>query len=389
MNSCGKGSGSSSEYASVTPRLANSITDLTSYLGQRAAAGDYAHSSVDGLTSLQYFITRINLCEDLTVSGSGYSGSKGCVTVYSAGNGENAYDTYKIVDASTDTTNYIDVMSGTSIAAATGKAVDIAPSTYKYGIIEHRKPIKLNANITLPNGSVILKTCSGGTVTSTGSDTSLRENTVVSSMTSCTQALISLGGGGGGQWFKFQNPIPFEKGKSYDLDLAFNPRGVLAAQVNSGGGTFYSDGSYMMIAPSLSLVPIVREASTQKTYREQYEISSMSGVNGLILVDMYFAGSKSDVGSGTIQGASTRFINSSTATSHVTLYNPYGVTVSGGTVSFQNYEGVSYLSGLTRATSETAVSAGTATVDKSGIYFPEQGSGTVTGTVTFNGLKQM
>lgn len=355
-------------------------------------AGDVGHNTAAGLTSLQYYVTRVDICNELTISGTGYSGQVGCVTVFGASNADNAYDTFKIADAEADTSDsWVDVVAGKTVAA---KA--IATGTYNYGIIETRKPIKVNATVTTKNGDHTLKTCTGGEVESTGSSNSLRETTTLNSpttMENCTQAQVVLGSGGGGQWFKFQSPITLTKDATYSLDLVSNTVSLIAAGLESLGGwgdeASFTDGTFVMLPPPISVVPVLREGS-QTTIREQYTLSAMTGIEGSIVLDLYFSGTTADVGTATIVGAGTRFVHTSAATTVTKMYNPYSVTTnSDGTVTINDFAEKAIVTSLTRSTTTTAGGTQSVTVNKEILYSGDTGTGTVSATATFNGLTEL
>lgn len=361
-------------------------------------AGDLGSNTAAQLISLQYFVTRINLCENLTISGSGYSGMLNCITVFGSSDASNAYDTFKVADAESDTSaSWIDLMDATSIAKVSASAAAITPGTYNYGIIETRKPIKMNAAVTVGNVSSTLKTCAGGTVTATGTAESLLETRTVSDMTTCTQGTAVIGTHGGGRWFKFQNPIVLAASKSYDLDLAFNPAAAVSGGVASIGGwgteaTYQeTNGTYVMIPPQLALGPVLRE-STQKTIREQYTISGISGVSGQVVVDLYYPGTVADVGTATVAAAVTTFVHDSSATTFTKIASPYSVTrETDGTFSLKDHAGGVIVSGLTRSTTATTGAVQTVSVGQS-IFISgglSAGSSTVSATATFTGLTKL
>lgn len=355
------------------------------------AAGDFAQSGVGStaISSLQFYITRIQLCTGLTITGSGYSDMQNCIDAFGSANSDNAYDTYKVADAIADTTStsWVDLMSTSSISSFTTNSERTSQAgTYNYVVIETHKPIKLNAQFSAPNVSG-MRTCTRGTVSSTGSGTSLSEKTTQSDITSCTRGLATFGGQGGGKWFKLQNPVTIVAGNSYILDLAYNAdnalTGGLISAMNSNSAT-YTDGTRGIYFPTLDVSPVLRQ-STQKTIREEYEIA-MNDLNGTLLLDLYYVGERTNVGTGTIVGAQARFINGASASSVVNWGSPYSITSSGGTISINDWQSQAIVSGLTRSTTQTAGGTQSVSVNRSS---GSSGSGTGTYTATFKGVLQM
>jgi hypothetical protein len=87
------------------------------------------------LQSLKYYISSIQLCQDVTLQGSGYSGTQGCIQLYqNQAPGSPDYDTYLVTQAKDDTTagRYIDLMTAEGQAAL-------------------RKPITLEVPLPPPN----------------------------------------------------------------------------------------------------------------------------------------------------------------------------------------------------------------------------------------------
>lgn len=399
LAACGS-SNSSSGTKNLSTRFAVSGVTSTSSLDSRDsgyvsyAAGDVGHSGVStALTSLQFYITRIQLCNSLTVNGSGYDNATGCIYVFGDSSSDNAYSTYKVATAAADTTstNWVDLMSPTSISAFTSASSTAASAgTYNYVIIETRKPVKLNANFSTGNASG-LRTCStAGTITTTGTDLNAREISTVSNMQTCTQGLATFGSQGGGKWLRFQNPVTISSGKTYVLDLAFNAENAITGGKVTGGlnsyYVTYTDGTYGFYYPSIDISPVLRE-STQKTIREEYTVA-MPDLSGTLVVDLYYAGEKTDVGTGTIVGAQTRFVNSSTATAVAITPAVYSITSGSGSVSLNNYQSTAIVSNLIRSTTQTAGGTQSVTVNK-GLFESSSSTTSATYTATFKGVLQM
>ncbi len=353
-------------------------------------APDINNSGVaTNVSSLQFYFTRIQLCEKLTVTGSGYNNQENCMTVYTAGDGDNAYDTFKIANAEAYTSeNWVDLMSAASLTSFSGRAGSATAGTYNYGIIENRKPIKLNAQFATTNYGT-LRTCKGGTITVQGSGLDFQEISTVGNMTTCTRETMTMGTNGGGKWFKFQSPVTVESGKKYILDLGYNPEEALFGGTSSISNT-YRDATRAIAWPQLQISPVLRD-TTKKTVREQYEISNfvLGSVPGKIVVDLYFAGTKADVGTGTITGAQTRFVHGAAATSACYAETPYSVTGTGSSVTLKSWNDVSIVETLARSTTETiggtqSIPVNTGVISGCGIT-----ATATTATVTFRGVVEL
>jgi hypothetical protein len=72
------------------------------------------------LQSLKYYISSIRLCQNVTLQGSGYSGTEGCIDLYQNQNASSPnYETYLVTQAKDDSTagRYIDLMTAEGQAA--------------------------------------------------------------------------------------------------------------------------------------------------------------------------------------------------------------------------------------------------------------------------------
>jgi hypothetical protein len=381
----------------VTNTSAGSITPTAGGLGPRAV-GDFSVNRASDLLSLQYYITRITLCANITVQGSGYNNTTGCSDVYGATSSDNAYDAYRIENAQADTSDaWVDLMSASSIARVAATPAQLSAGDYSYVLVENRKPIKMNVGIDLAN-STRLRTCAGGTVDTTGSDTSLLQVVTVPDMTNCTQSLITVGSIGGGNWFKLAQPIRIEAGRSYALDLGFDPDSAITASISPDGplgpGGYRDLANRVIQVPKIAIAPVVRSASTERTVREQYELSEIQGVSGKVRVNLYFAGSTADVGTGRIQSVEVRFLNDATADAPTMVEKAYEIEQSPAGITLRNYEGKTIVSNLRRgapanANARTVATVGLDTFFTAGAAGGPPRAGSASATVTFRGAIEL
>jgi hypothetical protein len=208
----------------------------------------------------------------------------------------------------------------------------------------------------------------------------------------CTRALATLGGQGGGRFFRFQNTVEVQAGQSYVLDLAFNPVGAVYGGLQNAGGwgteATYTDGTRVMVYPNLDVSPVLR-TSAQKTVREQYRVAGITGVNEALIVDLYYAGETSNVGTGSIVGAQVRLEHTSSSTTLRKVFAVQSIETSGSAITLKNYAGTVIVGNLTRSTTSTTGGTQTVNVDQASMTASGGGSASsnvVTGTATFQGV---
>lgn len=384
---CGGGGGSSTlttnfktSGITATQSFSSSALFWTPF---RSVAGDLGHNT-SAPTEMEFFVSGIQLCESLEVNGTAYNNPKNCIKVFGTAGTVKGAD-LTLSNAADDTsTNWIDLMDADSLKLATTSSTPEG-GTYNYATIETAKPMRVSVAATVPNVSGTLKTCSGGAT----SGPSGLEKITVSNMTSCTQSKIVLRGKGGGVWTKFSGPITLTEGTSYAVDFITNPIGLFIGEkgVATNDEVTYVDSAHTIHVPVIPFVAVIRESS-KSTFREQYEISNISGYPGKVVIDLYYAGTAANIGTATIVGAGTRFIPNSSSTIRTTMYNPYVIQANAdGTVTLKNTTDNGIV--FTRATSATAnTSVGTATIDV-GILTAGQGSGSLTGNAKFIDLTSL
>lgn len=320
-------------------------------------------NTASGLEELEYYITSIKLCENIDLSGSGYSNETGCVYMYK--NESADYNSYLIAeaDAETDEDAYIDLMDATSIAKL-AKTVDVDAGTYRYGLVGWNRPFKINASIDV--GGTAIKTCDTASATHSIVDNgatglNLMQTHVVDDMVNCNQGKVSVMLTNGGALFAFSQPVEIEGGTDYKLDLAFNPTAVMvgATAANPGAGTqVYRDDIGSSIDVSFSdLAPVLR-SNSQKTFKEVYESNTVIVGQGntsnsftfKMLVELYFIGEESDAGTATIQAVNLRALHdaSATAVANLTGSVATGTEIVAGELNLLNWEASPTIGGLTR-----------------------------------------
>ena len=291
---------------------------------------------------LQYAIYEVKICESLSVSGTAFNDPTNCSILYKSDNfNQSDYDSNNV------TAPYLDMMQMSATRTALNKGITVSPGTYNYGVISWFKPIKVKGSVTLSGSS--------GTVFTKSSMTQSSYVAVMPGMQTgpAQEATVTLQNGGA--WFKFQSPWTYDGSSQVQLDLVFNPDGILKGSASTSNYAMQTSasGGFGINIPLLAMTPVVHTASdiTQK------EVYTVAGQNGDVIIELYY--NKSD-SSKTIYGVLTRSIyNASTTTDN--LMDPpqtFSVSTSGSNVTLLNYQG-STIATLARLT--TAGSSGTLT----------------------------
>ncbi len=251
----------------------------------------------NGLISYKVYFRRIELCEELTVNGTGYSGSNGCATLYS--NESDAYtgtqdptaaDLERFTAAGTG--KYYDLLSSTDLAALkAAMSTSIDARTYNWGLMETHPWVKIKAK----SGTFCTK--SGGTFVANGQFASY-----------VSVASLDCGSGGaeeavvymvnGNSSFKFNTPLEVKEDASVRADIIFNLDDNVKYVTTTGGdqtsvGIVAADFSKGFSVPMFVASPAVLDSSA-KIVKESYEfiLSSVTGgtiTSGVFYVDLYYS----------------------------------------------------------------------------------------------------
>jgi hypothetical protein len=139
--------------------------DRTDGVSAVQAALAVGSPSATDLKSLKYYITGIQLCQDVNVQGSGFSGSQGCIALYQSSGSSPDYNTYTVTQAMADETagHYVDLMTAEGQAAlrkpvtlevpvakdGMGDAGPDQAGVYRFGLINFYRPIKVTAEFPI------------------------------------------------------------------------------------------------------------------------------------------------------------------------------------------------------------------------------------------------
>ena len=322
-----------------------------------------------GVESLKYYISSIQICEQMDVSGSGFQNQSGCLSVYEGDHTEFAYDTMgtdwtPLADRARMTDRgFIDMLDATSRSAlaASTRLTREHVRTYSYGMITWALPIKVKASAVTPTGTV-LYTHDGRTVMQiVGADNFRNYFTEPSRPLTdgpAEEAVVLLGNGG--NWFKFQSPLAIteediNERRAWVLDLVFNPEGIVKALDGASNGQISernSEGTFTrsMTVPMLDLAPVPHR-STETVIRESYIGRVATTANAFDLrVELY---SVDGDPARAVYGVDIKTLVSSATTQRVPEINKVSfVEASGSALQFLSFKRTPFLTGFQRGSVE-------------------------------------
>ena len=324
-------------------------------------------SGTSGLTSMKYYITSIQICKEMTPTGSAFSNQSGCIELFHGGsdslitsNGSTPDYAAMMTHAKTLTSGYIDLLDSTARASLNGSTALKAGDggAYKWGIITWGYPIKITGTVTMSDG-VSLNTNDGTYSNYAGGHGGL--NTAALDSWEATEAVITLPNGG--TWFAFQTPFQVDETKNYSVDLVFNPNGLLKA-VNPVASNHppLSDGTYSMNIPFLNLSPVPHQSTdtvSKETYIAPVNVAGTpAGYHYDIRLELYYITSDTEK---TIYGVDVQTVaRDSTASDAFSNFQKVSyVTTSGTTLTFKDYNGDALISGFTRGATTGATTTAT------------------------------
>ena len=293
--------------ASLTPVLKTQQNDEQSdqkalRMHRLAALGNASNGD---LASLQYYITSVQICQNMNLRASGFTDPQGCLEIYrgpqheilnnpnlAAAASPNAWSQANYVRSlqGADLPGYIDLMDGPSLAALGGNVLLRAENlgTYAYGFVSWAAPVRVQASMSLLDANGVL-------VTHDGTSTLSNRNGVSTLYTQATQsfaqgddelAVVTLPSTQ--SWFKFQQPLQISaadlSNKSQIIvELNFNADGVVYAySTPSATAGFLLDGPsnagpvHVIEIPALKLVPVAHLAD-QSVVQQTYLATVSSG----------------------------------------------------------------------------------------------------------------
>jgi hypothetical protein len=291
------------------------------------------------LKSLKYFITGIQLCQDVSLNGgTGFSGTQGCIALYQSSGSSPDYTTYTVAEAMADDTpgHYVDLMTAEGQAAlrkpvtlevpvAKSDQADAGASqvgAYHFGLINFYRPIKVTAEFPIlgqPGQYFRTRADTHVTVGSTP-DGHFNTNKVqigdtLSGPTEETTYMLD----NGGALFTFQKPFVITQADidahaDIKVDLVFNPENFGQAFETQGcaasGDAPICDplNDVVIDMPFVRMNPVPRktgERTRKETYLMDYDTDSK------LRIEFYYNDADDEAG---IQGVDSAVVYQAVAT---------------------------------------------------------------------------
>lgn len=331
-----------------------------------------AQTTAASLTSLQYYIQTIQLCNSIQTSGSSYSNPTDCIELYSNRDSleVSLYNSYSITEATSDTdeNHFIDFLSEAG-RAKLEVAASVSAGTYNYALINFMRPIKMKAEFKDTTGTTIHRTKAGGTIVDLGSDDGGRQIEAIkpSGTTSGDAEVMTYMLNNGGVWFPMLKPFVVAAGDDIVVDFAFNPENFATTTENvscstpsvSGPYTWDEGNCVTFNLPYAKMSPVPRKSS-EVTKKEVYSITdydTTSGSEASARLEIYFNGGDADKA---IRAVDTAVVMKNTATQASTnVLSSYKVSQTGEDVTLYGYNSstgnmdAENVTGLTRRTNGT------------------------------------
>jgi hypothetical protein len=356
------------------------------------------------IQSLKYYISSIQLCQDLQASGSGYQNPTGCILLYDGGNADD-YQSYTVSQAQADTNpaHFIDLMTADGQATLRKPvtlqipvAKDDGPDAgiqsqagvYRFGLINFYRPIKVTAEFPIIGQPGQYFRTKAVTTIIPGMTPDGRFNTnrveigdTLSGATEETTYMLN----NGGALFTFQKPFSITQADvdaqaDIKVDLVFNPENFGQAYesqscTNDNNSAICDPLNNVVIdMPYVRMNPVPRksgEKTRKETYLMDYDVQSK------LRIELYYNDAD---GEASVQGVDAAVVYSADATmpnNNVIASNYVSQTGSVNSndaqVTMMDYQHTPNLEGLLRR------SDGTVTIH---CLFPGSVCPTAGGTVT-------
>ena len=364
---------------SIAPRilLAGSSSALALDPERAASAGQTTATS---LKSLKYYVQNVQICKDVQTQGSGFSGTSGCIEIYSNPDANNdAYQNYDISTAMADTSedHWIDFMSATSRAKLTASPTTLTSDNtgnYYFGLINFIKAIKIDAEFKDSSGSTQFYTktpAASEIITDTADQFGKKQHLTFTTTDPRVgpSSEMTVMNNNGGTLFRFLSPISIsdadiDAGTGFKVDFVFNPDNYAGASGELGTVTGNCvDG----IAPNIcggydipmgKLAPVPHKDG-EAVKKEIYLVSNF-GANQDLRIELYYNDADSTKA---IMGVDRSIVIKSGASQTNDMGMPYLYRASeaGGVVTFYDYNNATNamdrvsLGNLTRRANGTAI----------------------------------
>ena len=420
----GPGSGGRTGRIRLVPNVVAGST-TSAVAGALAQAGIRVGSpAATNLRSLKYYVTSIQLCQDVERMGSGFSQAVGCLEIYrNMDPGSPDYASYTVNEAMADTTagRYVDLMSAGGQAAlrkpvtlevevaetpdgGDGMTGDAGPpppdgpdrrvGVYRYGLINFYRPIKVTAEFPIvgqPGQHFRTRAVTRVNTRNTGGGFNIQQVEIGDTLSGATEETTYMLNNGG-NLFTFQKPFVITQADvdaqaEIKIDLVFNPdnfgQAYEAGDCRADVSNYICDPANNVIIdmPFVRLHPVPRK-SGERTRKETYLMDYNEVAK--LRWELYYNDGDPEAG---VQGVDAALVYLPTATQPTinTISSTYvsqtgSVRTNDATLSLQDYQHVTNLSGLRRRQGGTA----TVTCLLPGSLCPSAG-GTVTRAYSYVG----
>jgi hypothetical protein len=390
----GQGGNTATGSIKLVPNVvAGKRTSSGGGIGSQSSALQVGTPTASTLQSLKYYITSIQLCEDVELMGSGFSSTAGCINLYQNMTPESPnYDTYLVTQALADTTEgrYIDLMSADGQAAlrrpvtlqlpiadeavATLEASDEdagvpeaparQPGVYRFGLINFYRPIKVKAEFPIVGepGEYFRTKAVTQPISNTPPGGMPSERVEIGDTTAGATQETTYMLNNGGVLFVFQKPFVITQDDVDNeaeilIDLVFNPESFGQAyktgDCQNDLRTVVCDpeNDVALEMPFVRMSPVPRKQG-QKTYKETYLVDY--DASSKLRIELYYNDADEQA---SIQGVDTAIVYTSAPAGGAPSFNTVAsnfVTQQGSvpnndaSVSLLDYQRQTNLEGLIR-----------------------------------------
>lgn len=255
------------------------------------ATADHAGLTIE---KFEYRFTRITLAQDVKTSGTAFSDVTGTIELEIEN--DTGYNDFLWEQAKDDTTHFTDVMNPKAIKALIDAhppaPAPVAVKDISYVLINYFRPLKIQATMTLPDGTTV-RTHEGDSVVTHGDN---EMNTGYTTMfggdfSALTEAsLATVVENNGGSWLKLAEPLVLN-GSDTTLYLIYDP--YLNVRVNHGSLAGPTSGVDALVdskgtswhVPPMTITPVVASGA-DKVYRSDFRV--LLGLGYDILVYVYY-----------------------------------------------------------------------------------------------------
>lgn len=220
----------------------NSLVPSTEVTEPATSSSKAGHNSASQLFNLKYYVRRIVICQGLDVEGEAFTNHTGCLDVYQGDvrtdleyddPGQDLSEQADVVRENADGFSNLMDSAGRADLGRTTKLTPEAAGAYEWGFVSWYLPVMLKAEVPLAAG-MALRTHDGDTLGYAAGNGYWYTTSSPGSFADGRQAEEAVVlHSRAGSWFRFQSPFvitadDIESGESFELDLTFDPEGMIA-----------------------------------------------------------------------------------------------------------------------------------------------------------------